>query len=56
MLISPAWAHGSVVPAETLGGGTALLIILAAVAAFLLVYRGQKKWRKRQLRRDGSGE
>ncbi len=56
MLISPAWAHGSVVPAETLGGGTALLIILAAIAAFLLIYRGQKRWRKRQLRRDGSGK
>ena len=56
MLISPAWAHGSVVPAETLGGGTALLIILATVAAFLLVYRGRKKWRKRKLGRDGGGE
>ena len=54
MLISPAWAHGSLVRAEGLGGGTALLIILAAVAASLLVYRAQKKWRK--LRRDSRTE
>ncbi len=56
MLISPAWAHGSLARAETAGGGTALLIILAAVIAFFLVYRVQKKWRKLLPRRDGGGE
>ena len=56
MLISPAWAHGSLVRDEASGGGTALLIILAAVFAFFLVYRGQKKWRRSKLRRDGGCE
>jgi hypothetical protein len=52
----PAWAHGGSVPAGTSGGGTALLIILAAVIAFLVVYRGQKRWRRRKLERDGGAE
>ncbi len=56
MLISPAWAHGSLARDEASGGGTALLIILAAVIAFLLVYRTHKKWRGRKLRRDAAGE
>ena len=46
MLIAPAWAHGSLVRAEGSGGGTALLIILAAAIAFLFIYRCQKRWRK----------
>ncbi len=55
MLISPAWAHGSLV-GEPSGGGTALLIILTAVIVLFLGYRSQKKWRKRKLRRDGGAE
>ncbi len=55
MLISPALAHG-LVHAETAGGGTALLIILAIIVGMLLVFRSRKKWRKRKLQRDGGGE
>ncbi len=53
MLISPAWAHG-LARAEAAGGGIALLIILTAVIVLFLGYRGQKKWRGRQLRRDAA--
>ena len=42
--------------AETSGGGIALLIILTVVIAVFLGYRGQKKWRRRKLRRDSGGE
>ncbi len=55
MLISPAWAHGSAV-GDTSAGGIALLIILAVVIVLFLGYLGQKKWRRRKLRRDGGGE
>ena len=55
MLISPAWAHASAV-GGTSGGGTALLIILSAVIVLFLGYLGQKKWRRRKLRRDGGVE
>ena len=55
MLISPAWGHG-LVHAETAGGGTALLIILAGVIAFFLVCRGRKKWLKRKLQHDDGAE
>ena len=55
MLISTAWGHG-LVHAETAGGGTALLIILAGVTAFFIVYRSRKKWRARKLRRDSGTE
>ncbi len=54
-MISPAWAHGSVV-GDTSGGGIALLIILTVVIVLFLGYLGQKKWRRRQLRHDGGGE
>ncbi len=55
MLISPAWAHGSLAGADDAhGGGTALLIILAGVIAVFLVYRVRSKRRKhRQLPDDG---
>ncbi len=55
MLISPAWGHG-LARADTAGGGTALLIILAAVGVFFLGYSAQKKWRRRRLDRDGGVE
>jgi hypothetical protein len=55
MLISPASAaHGVVGTGGS--GGTALLIIIGVAMVFLLVYVGQKKWRRRMLRRDGSGK
>ncbi len=55
MLIAPAWAHGSIV-GDTSGGGIALLIILTVVIVLFLGYLGQKKWRRRKLRRDGGVE
>jgi len=55
MLISPASAHG-LVHAETAGGGTALLIILATVVGMFLIYRNFKKRRNRKLQRDDGGE
>ena len=55
MLISPALAHG-LVHAETAGGGIALLIIMAGVIAFFLVYRSWKKRRKRVLQHDDGVE
>ena len=55
MLISPAWAHG-LARADASGGGIALLIILAAVGVLFLGYAGQKKWRRRKLRRDDGAE
>ncbi len=55
MLISPAWAHG-LVHAETSGGGTALLIILAGIISLYFGYRARNKWRKRELQRDGGAE
>ena len=57
MLISPAWAHGSLARADDAhGGGTALLIILAGVIAVYLVYRSRKKSRKRKLQHNDGGE
>jgi len=55
MLISPAWAHGSLIRDEAHGSGTALLIILGVVIALLLVYRGRQKWRRNKLKRGGGG-
>ena len=55
MLISPASAaHGVVGTGGS--GGTALLIIIGVAMVLLLVYLGRKKWRRRMLRRDGSGK
>ncbi len=51
-MISPALAHG-------IGGaGTAVgpLILLAVAVVFVLVFVGQKKWRRHKQRRDGSGK
>ncbi len=45
MIISPAWGHG-LVHAETAGGGTALLIILAGVIAVYFIYRARKRSRR----------
>jgi hypothetical protein len=54
-LISPALAaHGVVGTGGS--GGTALLIIIGVAVVLLLVYVGQKKWRRHRLRRDGSGK
>ncbi len=55
MLISPALAGHGVTDTGGSGGGIALLIILAVVIVFVLVLVGQKKWRSRKSRRDGSG-
>jgi hypothetical protein len=53
MLISPASAgHGVVGTGGS--GGTALLIIIGVAMVFLLVYVGQKKWRRRMRGHDGS--
>ena len=53
MLISPALAaHGVVGTGGS--GGTALLIIIGVAMVFLLVYVGQKKWRRRMRGDDGS--
>jgi hypothetical protein len=53
MLISPASAaHGVVGTGGS--GGTALLIIIGVAMVFLLVYVGQKKWRRRMRGEDGS--
>ena len=52
MLISPALAHG-------IGGaGTAVgpLILLAVAVVFVLVFVGQKKWRRRTLKSDDSSK
>ncbi len=52
MLISPALAHG-------IGGaGTSVgpLILLAVAVVFVLVFVGQKKWRRHKQRRDDSGK
>lgn len=56
MLISPALAAHGVVGTGGSGGGNAPLIILAVAFVFVLVYVGWKKWRRRKLRRDGSGK
>jgi hypothetical protein len=53
MLISPALAAHGVVGTGG-GGGTALLIIIGVAIVFLLVYVGQKKWRRRMRGDDGS--
>ena len=55
MLISPAMGH-TFVHVETAGGGTALLIILAGVTTFILVYRGWKKRQKRNLQPEDGAE
>ena len=52
MLVSPALAHG-------IGGaGTAVgpLILLAVAVVFVIVFVGQKKWRRRKQRPEGSGK
>lgn len=56
MLISPALAGHGVVGTGSSGGGDALLIILAVAIVAGLLYRGQKKWRRRMLMRDGEDE
>jgi hypothetical protein len=38
------------------GGATALSIMLGVGLLYLLVYVGQKKWRRRKLRREGNDE
>lgn len=56
MLISDALAGHGVAGTETSAGGNALLIILAVGITLILLYRGQKKWRSRRLRRNRDDE
>lgn len=55
-MISQALAAHFAPPTGSAGGGFALLIIIGGAIAFYLVYRSQKKWRKRKLRHDGGDE
>lgn len=54
-MISKAFGHGSVIAGSS-GGGNALLIILGVAIALILVYVGQKKWRKRILWRSSNND
>jgi hypothetical protein len=56
MLISPALAGHGVVDTGSPGGGIAVLVILGVVIAVFLAHVGQKRWRRRRLKRDGDDE
>ena len=57
MLISSAYAFdASKVGTGSSGGGIALLIILGSGILLYIFYSAGKRWQRRKLERDGSGQ